>query len=515
MSDELATASVDASATTSAPGGAEPSAPASVESAAGADTTSTPVAQPEAVFTPPEKGVDEDGRAYLQRATEARTAFEKEQEAAKQAGKTAEVKPAEPAKPEETKPEEKAAEPAKEEAKAEEKPEAEEAEPPLSIDDKAPLPPRELAAKLKADPELDAKLEAAGIKAEMFQNARLAAKTVAFQEAFPGGLEDAIYAKDQATAFGKLDDIFTNIKTGGIEAVDQFIGAMSELDVVVDDAGKPVLGEDGRPVQQGHVASFLSHIGDHTFNLRMDHLERMAKEALKANPDDEDSQILLSAVDAIKARTSGSAPAEKLTDIQKAEQQRLDSERAELARTREAEREAKHQEREDTITRKSDEAFDKDVLSVLKQTDLRPEQHSLILAEIRERIANKLASDPMFTSKRDWIMRAQWSPGVEQKRMAHNFNSMRASFGPVAREVFTKYGIKQIQQQAERKAKIDTQIKASRTEPKSTGVAPAPRPLSSSELADQARENLKAAGRDETDSRLLLREMRKLQGTLA
>lgn len=452
----------------------------------------------------------EESRAYMARVRQLREEFEKKQAAPPEVKPAAVAPKVEEPKPAEVKPPETKA--------PEDDLDKDPAAGVLSTDDLAPIPPRELYQKISADPELAAKLEAQGVNVEdLMKGQRLASQYIKVLEQFPGGMDDIVYAKEQATTFGKLDDIFTSVQSGGMKAVDKLIGALTELDYVIGDDGNPLVDDKGTPLQQGNTGAFLAHLGDYTFNLRMDKLEEVAKDALKANPDDDDAHDLLSAVERIKARLSGSAPDDKLTPAQKAEAERLKAERTELDQTRQADAEAKVQQFEDTITTSSDNTFDSEVLEVLKKTDLRPEQYNLILGEVRDTVAAKLVNDTMFTSKRDWIMRAKPSPEVEKRRIAHNVNNMRTAANGkngVLAQVLGKYGVKVIQQQKERRDTINAQVQASRAEPKVSTSTAAPKPaMNNDQLSELARENLSKRGEDPTDSRLLLREMRTIQGT--
>lgn len=461
-----------------------------------------------------ERMPNEDNRSYLKRAAEARAAAEKQVPANPEEAKPEEVKP-EPetkpeVKPEETKPEA--------EAKPEEKAEDDVDSEPFALDDRAPLPPRELYAKLKEDPDLDAKLTALGIKDQLFQGQRLAAKAIAYLDTFPGGVEDAQYAKQQAETFGRFDDLITSVKTQGLEAVDKIMGEMLALDYVVGDDGQPIRDDKGNPVQQGNVQAFVEQLGTLTFNSRIGTMERLAQEALKANPENEAANNLLAAVEILKTSELLNGPvAEELTEAQKAKAAELESRENTLRREQEQRDQAEYQGREDRIGVETDTQVNTAIEAVLAKTDLPKEQWPLILSEARNAAAEHLLEDRLFTSKRDWIMRARYSPSVEKQRIAHSVNSTKAAlFGSrnngILAKTLNKYGVKMMSQQQERRNKIDTQIQAQRSETKGTShVAPAPRPLSNDQVREKAIENIRSQGGDPSDSRTLLREMVKLR----
>jgi len=307
----------------------------------------------------------------------------------------------------------------------------------------------------------------------MFENARLAARALEYREIFANPAE-AKYAREQAEAFGGLDDTFTSIRVDGAEGVNALMNKLYEMDIVVGDDGKPVLGADGKPQVQGNVQAFVQNFSDIMWESRfpayMKGIEDQAKAMLASDPDSDKANEILAAVEIIKAAQTAPAAVE-LTPQQKAEQARIDSEKQQLAQTRDAAQKAEVESRENRVGLETDKAINTEIEGVLGKTALPKEQYGLILNEIRNLAAERLASNRLFTGRRDWIMRAQWSPEVEKQRIAHNVNSMRdVLYGANRRsgvigEVLTKYGLKQVSKQAERKATIDTQVQASR-EPK-------------------------------------------------
>lgn len=486
---------------TSEPGGSPAAAPETT-SAAAPVAAAEPSSSTPAVEAPLTRGADEEPAAYLKRVSEAKN----------KAAQAPEVKQ-EPVK-EEPKPEEKKEEPKPKEKKDEEPAEEDVDADPFTLEDKAPLPPRELAAKLKADPELAAKLEAAGIKDEVFANARLANKAVAFIEEFPGGVEDAKYAKGQAELFGQFDDLITSARVDPT-AADKIIGKMMELDYVIGDDGKPVLDPTtGQPRLQGNAQAFVEQLSDATWDMRLDAITREAEALLKANPDDETANSLIAAVDILKSRKNGSDPEGEMTEAQKAKAVELKSREDALARDQESKRVAEYEAREARIGTAMDSAVNSEIESILGKTDLAKEQWPLILNEVRMAAAEKLSKDSLFTGRRDWIMRAQFSPEVEKQRVAHAVNSSKAVIiGPkgILAQTLKKYGVKVTSASQERRAKIDTQIEASKKDIKGSGVASAPSPLSGPELRTKAMDEIKKAGGDPFDTHELSRMMFKLR----
>ena len=498
MAEETMTATVD---TGVAPVTETPSsAPAVAE---------TPVSTP-TEFTAPTRQANEDDDVYARRYADERAKYD--------AGQTA--KPESPKK-EETQPDQKTEEGKHTEPEKKDEPQGEpdpEVGDPLDVE---LITAKDLAGKLKENPALAEELDKAGLKGVFFESARRSARLSKFEEIYPDP-ETAQYAKEAAGNFGELDNLITDVPAKGREGVDALMNWMWNADVKIGPDGKPVMGADGNPETNGNVASFVSEFANMVWEQRfpayMVGLENQAKEALKANPDDDKANEIIAALDILKGAKLGSATQELPPQL-KAERDRIEAEKKDLARTKEETRNAEVQQWENTVLTDSEKQLRDEIGTLLGRTALDQKQHGLITNEIYDAIVEQLATDKTFLAKRDWIMRAPVSDSVAKQRVTHNVTSMKhllygvpGKKDGIIHKVLDKYGIAFLNQKAARKATIDAQVQASRTEPKGALKVASPAPQkSNADIAAEARKNLIAKG-IEPEGADLLREMARLRG---
>ena len=475
MSDEVISAP-GGGAAVATPSAPAPSAPVSSPAPASpAAPTAAPVSS-----EVPSRNVGESDIAYLGRTSDWRS---------KQTGDepVEAPKPAEPVKVEEPKPVEppKPAEP----PKVEEPKPAEPVKNPL--DEIGPLPASKLAEALAKNPELEGALEAAGIgKEELFAGLREAAQFSKFREMGLPDVETAQAAVTAATQLYGLDSAATELKPGDMESTAGFVSKLMEMSYLLDDDGKPKMQKlaDGREVPQtdGTVSTLLDNLVD----LR---LEEVLSQATKLTESKNDQAIALgervmAAVHEARQFIKGVEPdAEGQPEEIKAQRASLDADRAAFAKTKTDEANQRFETFKGDVLKATNETLDGLIGGVLGQSSLAPDANDTpqvkeqkdfirngVLREIRDGLYAKFNASQLFKAEQEQIGRRGASAGT-QKALVNLYNRYaNAALESVARPILTKAGAVRVEASKAKAAKIATQVKESRTEPRGTTAAVAP-----------------------------------------
>lgn len=477
-------ADVNAPAAPAAP--AAPSAPAPAPAA--------PV--PAAPAAPAQQGPrdNETGSQYLQRQFAEKAAAEKDKPAAAPAAPAAEPKPGEevPAveKPAEDKP--------ADDKDAKQPDAAAEEETPFEIEPQAPLPPTKLTELVKnAPPEVQAWLDAnPDAKNSLYANARLASKVAKYEQHFESP-EEAGDAVQDAKMYAELVQGFTGAT--GLPETRTLLGKIMELSYLRDDDGNVMVDPDSKaPLADGSVGRFM----DNVLGLALDYYGGRAK-----NLNNED---LAAAVDTLKAvregRGTGSADQEDLTETQKAEAQRLKTEREDLDRTKTAENNRKYDEFERGVAVDTDKEVDKFLGSILDKTDLSDFNRKYVQDQIKEKVWAAVKDNPRFITQRDRLGQRAMGAKTRQERIALAMKYAKPTVEKLAREEFRRAGIRLKSQGDARKAASDAREAASRSEQKGAGQPAAPATLpKAGDLEEQVRQEYAKAnnGREPSSAQIL------------
>lgn len=489
--------------TTPAPAPVETTAPAQVDTAAAPE------------FKSPAREQDEDNMAYMRRVREAREAFATGKPAA-EAPKLAEVPAVEPAKP---------TEPAKEESKPGEiDPDALTAE---ELEDLQGISTTELADKLKANPELDAKLEAAGIRDGIFKNARLADKAIKFTEVFPGGLQDATHARDQAATLGDLDNIASAVQD--VDSVKGFYQALMPLSYVLDDDGKPIPAEGGGFQTDGTVNRIIGQtvryaIGQFPQDIFKDVMasptgkDMLLKEieSLSNGSDDDETKAVLEFVQERIGQRASAAKNEPQAGKEKElfeKEQSLNAEKIRLDQQRQTADSQKANDNERAVATAISARLDKLIDSTFANFAIPEFNKKTAMEEIRKALYDQIEKDPVFKSQANQLSRRQHSERTTTERVGLALRTAKSMLMTVARPILKEAGANVIGKQQAKLDKINTQTEVTRrTESKgsSAPVGSAPK-LTPGEASKKAKENLVSRGIDPDDTIQLMREMQKVR----
>lgn len=491
-----------------APGGGAPSVAPTPSAPSTPATPSTPAAPaaPSSHATPsavPGRNPGESDLAYLTRTAEWRDQQPRED-------LTGEAPVVEAPKPVEVpKPEVKVEAPKVEAPKAEE-PKLELVKNPL--DDIGPLPATKLAAALETNPELEATLEAAGLpKDELFASLREAAKVTQFRELGLPDVETAQAAVTAATQFYGLDSAATELKPGDLQSTASFVSKLMEMSYLLNDDGTPKMQKlaDGREVPQtdGTVSTLLDNLVD----LR---IEEALSQATKLTETKNEQAVALgervmSAVQELRQFIKGVDPdAEGQSEQIKAERARLDADRAAFAQTKQQEADQRFEAFQGDVLKSTNEALDKLILGdILDQSSLAIEatdsdavkqqkqfSRDGVVREIRDGLFAKFNANPLFKAEMEQISRRGASAGT-QKALVNLYNRYaNAALATVATPILAKAGAAKVEASKAKAAKIAAQVKDSKTEPRGTTAAVAPKiqKVDQAELTRQAGNELVA-----------------------
>lgn len=497
------------------------SAPVQVDSAAPTQVDAAAAPETGEGFKAPPRNAGEDAREYMRRTREAREAHIK--------GEPAKV--AEPVKD------------AQAVAEAAKVGDPEKVEDPAKVADPAAVDPdalspediageqgiatTELAEKLKADPDLAAKLEAAGIKDAVFANARLADKAIKFTEVFPGGLEDATFAKEQASTFGELDNVATAVVD--VDSVKNFYQSLMPLSYVLDDAGNPIPDEAGGFKTDGTVNRIIGstvryavqQFPQDVFNEVMalpggkDMLLKQI-ESLATGSDDDELKAALEIVQERFGQRASAAKNEPQTQKEKElfeKEQSLKAEKEGLDRQRQTAESQKAEDQERAVATDISSRIDKLIDSTFANFAIPEFNKKTAKEEIRKALYERISSDPVFKSQANQLSRKQYTEKAHTERVGLALRTAKSLLMTVARPVLKDAGADVIRKQEAKLAKITTQAEVTqRTEPKGssspTGGAPQ---MTGAQEVQAAKESLAKKGNASPSTSELLAERRLLK----
>jgi hypothetical protein len=512
VSEASSSPSVETTTSSAAPTSVE-TTPALVVSTP-AVVTPPPAAEAGTEFKAPPRNPGEDAREYMRRTREAREAHEKGLPAPKP-GET--IQPALEAKPEvkveEAKPADAVADP--------------DALTPEEIEGEQGIATTELAAKLAADPELTAKLEAAGIKDAVFANARLADKAMKYTEIFPGGLEDANFAKEQASTFGELDVIASDVKD--VDSVGAFYRALMPLSYVLDEDGKPIPHADGGFQTDGTINRIIGstiRYGITQFPADV-FKEVMASpqgkdllvkqiQSLATGADDEELKAALEIVQERFGTRASAAKNEPQSGKEKElfdKEQSLKAEKEGLDRQRQTDSNQKAEDQERSVATDISSRMEKLIDSTFANFAIPPFNQKTAREAIRTALYERLSNDPVFKAQANQLSRKQYSAKAHTERVGLAIRTAKSLLMTVARPILKDAGADVIRKQEAKLAKINTQTETTqRTEPRGSSSPAGGMPqMTGAQEVQQAKESLAKKGNTSPSTSELLAERRVLK----
>jgi hypothetical protein len=376
-----------------------------------------------------------------------------------------------------------------------------------SLDDASGIAPADFAKTLEEKPELKALLDAdPELKNSLFANSRKAAKLDEFQQIFRSP-EEAKFSAEQHGRFSNLKTIMGSLD-GTPTTAAEFIEAMLPESYLLNEDGTPQLGKNGKPVHDGSVYKFLKG----AYQLRMDNL--MAKYQREG---DEEAAA---AVDILMERQGFKAPStpneEGLSAELKQQKEAIAAERAELDSRKKAEAAERTENFLNSVDMATGEAFEAEINKRLKVADGLSAPEATV-EMIKQRLAEVINSNPVFTDQRDQLLRRPQTEAVKKELVALNKRFMHDHLGKILADVLASEGTTEIEAQQNRQLKQAARADASRSEARtaSTGTSKAaPAPMDGAQLRNAVTTELQTKlGRRPSETEILTGVMLRRQAS--
>jgi hypothetical protein len=371
----------------------------------------------------------------------------------------------------------------------------------LDLDSEDFLSIKALNDKINANASLRQALEAdQPLRNAIFRNARLASEAAGYREIFPD-VESARMAADHAAEFAALDHSFLN--AGSREGAEKFFSRWAQMAMLNDDNGNVVRDQHGNP--RMHAA--WSQVNQHIFDSQLDYVRNHAERT--------GNHELLAALDVIREVThSPSSPA--LADlpphlqaaadsINRREQELTRQQLAQQQREAEAFDLSVGEEASAKITAMLDPVLEKAALSDFVRHTARE--------KIESAIVDGLNRNRFFQARMAELKRFPMNDENMQQQLNLIMTHVHAIAGPIVRQVLRDAAQPVINAQEERRAKIESQIARTRSEPRSVGGAA---PMNGArqtpdQLLASAREQLRDELGDEPNLQQVIERFAKLK----
>lgn len=320
------------------------------------------------------------------------------------------------------------------------------------------LSSKSLNDRINANAALRQALEAdQPLRNAMFRNARLASEAAGFKEIFPD-LDSARYAAEQAASFAGLDHAFMN--AGSKQGAEQFLSRWAQMAMLTDDNGNVVRDQQGNP----RMHSAWSSVNQHIFDSQLDFVRRKAERS--------GDHELVAALDVIRENVSPSFPAtDELPPHLRAAADSINRREQELTRQQLMQQQKAAEAFEDSVGQETSEKINALVQPALEKAALSDFVRQTAREKIENAIVEGLSNNRFFQSRMAELSRFPASEENRQQRLNIIMTHVQAIAGPIVRQVLREASQPVIKAQEDRRAKIESQIARTRSEPRSVGGA--------------------------------------------
>ena len=345
----------------------------------------------------------------------------------------------------------------------------------LNSESQSFLSPEALTQKINASPALKQALEAdPPLRDAILRNAELASEAAGYRDVFPD-VESARHAAGQFTELAALDHAFLNATTK--DAAQDFFSRWARLAMVTDENGNVVRDQNGNPQMHGA----WSNVNQHLFDSQLDYVRNRAESA--------GDHELVAALDVVResffdprfaghAGTFAQPPvrhaAEQLPPHLQAAADSINRREQELARQQLAQQERNIVAFEGEVSRQASAQLGALVRPIVEKAALPDFVRQTAQQKIESAILSGLKKDRFFQSRLSELERLPRNDETLRQRLNLIATHAQAMAGPIARQVLREASQPVIKAQEDRKAKIESQIARTRSEPKSIGGAVAP-----------------------------------------
>src|SRR5215467_3671130 len=351
------------------------------------------------------------------------------------------------------------AQPEEEQARVAQPPSAVNAD--LDFDGEDFLSTKALNDKINANAALKQVLEAdQPLRNAMFRNARLASEAAGYKEVFPD-LDSARYAAHQASAFADLDHAF--MRADSRQGAEQFFGKWAQMAMLTDENGNVVRDQNGNPRMHGS----WNAVNQHIFDSQLDFVRKNAERT--------GDHELVAALDVIRESVSPSSPAtDGLPPHLRAAADSINRREQELLRQQFAQQERDALAFDESVGEEASDKINAFVQPVLEKAALSDFVRQTAQEKVENAIVESLNSNRFFQSRLAELTRLPASEETRQQRLNLIMTHVQAIAGPIVRQVLREASQPVIRAQEDRRAKIESQIARTRSEPKSVGGAALP-----------------------------------------
>lgn len=387
----------------------------------------------------------------------------------------------------------------------------------LDLEGEDVLSTKALNDRINANAALKQALEAdQPLRNAMFRNARLASEAAAYKELFPD-LDSARYAADHAATYASLDHAFMN--AGSRQGAEQFLSRWAQMAMLTDENGNVLRDQNGNPRMHGAWSSVNQHI----FDSQIDFVRRNAERT--------GDHELVAALDVIRESISPSFPApgsptradfardgvraDELPPHLRAAAESINRREQELTRQQLMQQEKAARAFEDSLGEAASEKINALIQPALEKAALSDFVRQTAREKIEDAIAESLDNNRFFQSRMAELSRFPSSEEARQQRLNLIMTHVQAIAGPIVRQVLREASQPIIKAQEDRRAKIESQIARTRSEPKSVGGAALPNGTSQTpeQILATAKTQLRDELGDEPSMQQVIERFAKLRKT--
>jgi hypothetical protein len=346
----------------------------------------------------------------------------------------------------------------------------------LDLDTEDFLSTKALNDRINTNAALKQALEAdQPLRNAMFRNARLAGEAAGYREVFPD-VESARLAADQAAEFAALDHAFLN--AGNRDGAEKFFSRWAEMALLNDADGNILRDQHGNPRMHGA----WSAVNQHLFNSQLDYIRNKAEKT--------GNHELLAALDVIRESThSPNSPAEagspgakapgypspgviaELPPHLKAAADSINRREQELTRQQLAQQQKEAEAFDSSVAEEASAKINSLVEPVLEKAALSDFVRQTAREKIENAIVDSLNRNRFFQARMAELKRLPMNDEAMQQQLNLVMTHVHAIAGPIVRQVLREASQPVISAQEERRAKIESQIARTRSEPRSVGGA--------------------------------------------
>lgn len=337
-------------------------------------------------------------------------------------------------------------------------PTEQEQQPVFDLEGEEFLSTKVLNDKINANVALKQALEAdQPLRNAMFRNARLAGEAAGYKEIFPD-LDSARYAADQAASFAGLDYAFMN--AGSKQGAEQFLGRWAQMAMLTDENGNVLRDQSGNP----RMHSAWSSVNQHIFDSQLDFVRKGAERS--------GDHELVAALDVLRESISPSFPeTDQLPPHLRAAADSINRREQELTRQQLIQQQRDARAFEHAVGQEASERINALVQPALEKAALSDFVRQTAREKIENAIVEGLGNNRFFQSRMAELARFPANEEARQQRLNLIMTHVQAIAGPIVRQVLREASQPIIKAQEDRRAKIESQIARTRSEPKSVGGA--------------------------------------------